>query len=158
MSSEIKCPVCGKVGIPDYQKSDVVCPCCGSDLKIYRVIEAIPAKNNSNNIWKIITASALVAVVVMALLPNKVTPEAVVSVPEDYTLLKDSIINLKTELAKKIENNSNQGFSYPVKKGDSYWSISKRFYGTGTKADQLAKNNNRKIMDTLHKGDVLIIK
>ena len=59
--AEIKCPVCGKVGIPDYHSEDVKCPCCGSDLSIYRVIDNIPEEGQKTNIWKPISAVAIIA-------------------------------------------------------------------------------------------------
>ena len=39
--AEIKCPVCGKVGIPDYHVQDTICPQCGSDLSIYKLAHDI---------------------------------------------------------------------------------------------------------------------
>ena len=39
-----------------------------------------------------------------------------------------------------------------------YWSVSKKFYGTGTRADEIAKQNNRTIETPLNVGDTLIIK
>lgn len=37
-NDQIICPVCGKVGIKDFHQEDVVCPCCGTDLSIYRML------------------------------------------------------------------------------------------------------------------------
>ena len=50
------------------------------------------------------------------------------------------------------------GFKYVVRRGDSYWGISQKMYGTGTKASEIAGNNNRTIHDKLHVGEVLVIK
>ena len=36
-----KCPVCGNPGIPNYLNEEVVCPHCGSDLKIYRKVSEL---------------------------------------------------------------------------------------------------------------------
>jgi rubredoxin len=36
-----KCPVCGNPGIPNYLNEAVVCPHCGSDLKIYRKVSEL---------------------------------------------------------------------------------------------------------------------
>ena len=41
MEKTIMCPVCGKEGIPDFRKEDVVCPCCGSDLSVYRKLDGL---------------------------------------------------------------------------------------------------------------------
>lgn len=61
MAENTKCPVCGKTGIDDYLNKDVKCPCCGSDLSIYRVIEQIPEEGHKTNIWKPISAVAIIA-------------------------------------------------------------------------------------------------
>lgn len=66
-NDQIICPVCGKVGIKDFHQEDVVCPCCGTDLSIYRMLRDVnnasqPIVPSGAKIWKITTA-ALAAVV-----------------------------------------------------------------------------------------------
>lgn len=159
MDENIKCPVCGKKGIPDFLNEDVKCPCCGSDLSIYRVIEKIPDEGHKFNIWKPISAVACIVAVGLAIIlciqkPTVQTP------PEDLALLKDSIDVLNNQLSqsKIISEQSNYGYKYAVLYGDSYWSISKKFYGTGTRADEIAKQNNKTLENPLFIGDTLIIK
>ena len=41
MVDSTKCPVCGRKGIPDYQNDDVRCPDCGSNLKVFRILDSI---------------------------------------------------------------------------------------------------------------------
>ena len=53
MDEQITCPVCGKVGIPDYHKDEVVCPCCGTNLSIYKMLadsqsDHTPKEKNKN--------------------------------------------------------------------------------------------------------------
>lgn len=74
--------------------------------------------------------------------------------------IKDSVEVLNTQLAqsKTVSEQPNSNYKYVVLRGDSYWSVSKKFYGTGTRADEIAKQNNRTIETPLNVGDTLIIK
>ena len=60
MSSN-RCPVCGNQGIPAYHQEDVICPRCGSDLRIYKTlsdVESISSKSeNANNLYKQLSSS-----------------------------------------------------------------------------------------------------
>ena len=142
MSDEIKCPVCGKVGIPDYHAEDTVCPQCGSDLSIFRVIDQIPQSGvKKRNVW--MPPSTAVAILTTAVLGGILLfQEPKVSTVEDQSnriaCLQDSINVLKSRLEESTvptpETQSQpEGFKYVVRKGDSFWSISKRFYHTGTR-------------------------
>jgi hypothetical protein len=35
------CPICNKAGLPNYTKSEVVCPQCNSDLKAFLLLDSI---------------------------------------------------------------------------------------------------------------------
>lgn len=156
----IICPVCGKPGIPDYHKEDVVCPQCKCDLSIYRVIESIPDAKSGRNIWKPISVTAFTAAAVCGfmLFHNSKTNNQADSgsINQEITLLKDSVRIIKTEL-QEMKSNSVL-FPYVVRKGDSYWSISKKMYGTGLRAEELARNNNRTLEMPLFVGDTINIK
>ena len=160
MSESTKCPVCGKAGIPDFLNEDVKCPCCGSDLSIYRVIEKIPEDGHKFNIWKPISAVAFIAAAGLGVMLYTQKPAAQTTPTEEYTQLKDSIEVLNNQLAqsKAINEQPNSEYKYAVLRGDSYWSISKKFYGTGARANEVAKYNNRTIDTPLIIGDTLIIK
>lgn len=157
---KIKCPVCGKVGIPNYHNSDVVCPQCGSDLSIYRVIDQIPTENK-NNICKPISAVAIVAAAVlgvMLLIPNE-PPEVDIKTTSEYVQLLDSIGKLNSKISALSDRPSPAASNlYVVRKGDSFWAISKRLYGTGTRCNEIAEYNSMTINDTLNAGDTLKIK
>lgn len=217
MEQEIKCPVCGKTGIPDYHKENTVCPCCGTDLGIYRMIDQIPAESNQEaqkagaqrNLWKPAAAAAFAAAAVLGILlawkppmaPSSTVPdenplkgrvaelegqlarlntqkadevsrlsesvtalqgrlsEAERQKDEETDRLRNSIEDLKGQLsAAKEQNAAAAYFSYTVRKGDSLWRISSRFYGTGTKAGDIARDNGRTMDSVLHVGDTLRIR
>jgi len=163
MENDIKCPVCGKTGIPDYHEEDIKCPCCGSDLSIYRVIDQIPEEGKKKNVWKPISAVAILAAAVFGglFLVQKTSGPAEPTNQQGTTLVQLEDSNSK--LNRKIETNSTstsstiKGFPYVVRKGDSYWSISRKIYGTGTKAEEIAQSNQRTLDMTLEPGDTLII-
>lgn len=160
MAENTKCPVCGKTGIPDYLNEDVKCPCCGSDLSIYRVIDRIPEKGHKFNTWKPISAVAFIAAAGLGVLLFTQKPAESLTSTDDITQLKDSIKVLNKQLAqsKTSGEQPNLGYKYVVLRGDSYWSISKKFYGIGTRANEVAQQNSRTVETPLIVGDTLIIK
>ena len=85
MAKNTKCPVCGKTGIPDFLNDDVKCPCCGSDLSIYRVIENIPEEGQKFNIWKPISAVAFIATVGLGIILLNQKPTVLESSKEEIT-------------------------------------------------------------------------
>ena len=163
MTDEIKCPVCGKVGIPDYLNEDTVCPQCGSDLSIFRVIDQIPQPvEKKKNVWMPIAAAAiLVAAVCGGILLFR--PAKVVQIGthnEQIAMLQDSIgrLNEKLEVAAQVPTTQSNEFKYVVRKGDSFWSISKRFYHTGTRYEEVAAANGLDSQSKLTVGDTIIVK
>lgn len=168
MSDEIKCPVCGKVGIPDYHAEDTVCPQCGSDLSIFRVIDQIPQTGvKKRNVWMPIAAVAVLTTAVIGGILLFQEPK--ISTTEDQSnriaCLQDSISVLKSRLEESTatapETQSSprlEGFKYVVRKGDSFWSISKRFYHTGTRYEEVAVANGLDSNSKLNVGDTIIIK
>lgn len=163
MEQQFTCPVCGKVGIPDYIHNEICCPQCGADLRIFRLIEEIPDAPKKN-IWKPISAVAIVAAAVLGILILIQKPKVVVDSAkvEQLTNEVNTLTQQNSELKKELETAKRtelaSGFKYEVRRGDSYWGISQKMYGTGTKASEIAGNNNRTIHDKLHVGEVLVIK
>lgn len=160
---EIKCPVCGKPGIPDYHEEDVVCPQCKSDLSIYRVIDHISDSSSETDArkWKILSAVALVAAAVcgILLLINAQQPNNPAQDLSRLNQLTDSVTMLKMDL-QKLQNSQppSTSFYYVIRRGDSYWLISKKLYGTGIKAGEIASSNNKTLQTPLYVGDTLKIK
>ena len=168
MSDEIKCPVCGKVGIPNYHEKNTICPCCGSDLGIFRVIDNIPqTRKNTRTVWMPIATVAILAAVVLAGILWFRTPSVTPLPPDHISVLEDSIkilngkiANLDTELRKQppTEPKPSDVIEYVIKKGDSFWSISKQVYGTGTRYEEIAVANGMDSHSHLIVGDTIIIK
>ena len=166
MSDEIKCPVCGKVGIPDYHAEDTVCPQCGSDLSIFRVIDQIPQEGaKKRNVWMPIAAVAILATVVLGgiMLFQDSNVPVLKDRSSEIACLQDSIKTLKAQIETSTASthdtpSQSEGFKYVVKKGDSFWSISKRFYHTGTRYEEVAAANGLDSNSKLNVGDTIIIK
>lgn len=160
-----KCPVCGKPGISDYHEEDIICPQCGSDLSIFRVIDQIPDSKHKKNLWLPIAIVAILATVALAIvLPIRIGEESrkIETKNFEITLLQDSVNYYKDQLADIIINKPTQvgsnEFIYVVKKGDSFWSISKRFYNTGTGYKEILEANGLNENSKLNVGDTIKIK
>lgn len=164
MADEIKCPVCDKVGIPNYHEEDTVCPCCGSDLSIFRVIDQIPqGGKTTKNVWMPISAVAILAAAVFGGILLLQKPQSVGdtgAVAQHIETLQDSIaaLNAQLEASSQVQTKTDGAFKYVVKKGDSFWSISKRFYHTGTRYEEVAAANGMTTDSKLTVGDTIIIK
>lgn len=168
MSDQIKCPVCGKFGIPDYHKENVVCPCCGTDLSIYKLLTDSQTKSTPQNpglkYWKIATTVlAVVAITTTIFLLISKTDKVVVkddTLKAEMTILNDSIQKLVSQLESAnqelatLKNNSINNYVYIVQKNDSPCKISRKLYGT----ERRYKEIEAIITKPLQPGDTLYIK
>lgn len=69
MVDSTKCPVCGRNDIPDYHRGDVRCPECGSNLRLYRILDSIEQDSKAKaSVWKPVALLSLLAALVFALL------------------------------------------------------------------------------------------
>ena len=153
------CPICGKP-ISDYLAQDVICPACNTDLRIYRTIDNIPEKKS--NAWLYVAVVAFLATIATAtllFLSSKNNKEVIeklegekTSLIEENANLSNSISVMQTESAPVVH-----AYPYIVRKGDSFWKISLKFHGTGTKAAQIAEDNNLSLDAHLNIGDTLLI-
>ena len=171
--SEIKCPVCSKTGIPDYRVQDTICPQCGADLSIYKLAHDIEnASITSGGIdrgrltWIIPAALACCFAIALtcAILSGSNTKKELKESERENSELLAQISELKQaqEQPKAVTLNSSveEGahFVYTVRRGDSFWLISKRLYGTGTRYREIAEANGLTPESKLKVGDKLIIK
>ena len=77
MTDSTKCPICGRNDIPDYNKGVVRCPDCGSDLKVFRLLNEIEEGSGMTSAkWKPLAILALAAAALFALLYFTKNPEA----------------------------------------------------------------------------------
>ena len=151
MDEQITCPVCGKVGIPDYHKDEVDCPCCGTDLSIYEMLadsQSAHTPKEINNKWKIATAaSAAIAILalVFVCLPKQQEFVQDVELTNKVESLKDSISSLTSQLKSanqeianlKVQSADSSDKIYIVKKNDSPCKISRKLYGTASRHKEI---------------------
>ena len=170
---DLKCPVCGKNGIPDFHEEDVVCPCCGSDLSIYHKLSDLSGINRGKSVrnksCKYLTffAGILIFVSITSCIflyiqrsqINDLSKNVQIAT-EQNSLLNDSIICLNKKIAAQSilhKDSSKSARIYVVKKGDSFCKISRQLYGTEARYFEIVKLKNLNAKTILHKGDSLIV-
>lgn len=169
MGDQIKCPVCGKVGIPDYHRDEVICPCCGTDLSIYKMLadsqKVDTAKESNDKKWKVATAAsaaiAILALVFVCMTKQQMDVEYVEQ-KNKVEVLNDSINCLASQLKLanqeivnlRTQRTESSGYIYIVKKNDSPCKISRKLYGTESRYKEIQAI----ITKPLQPGDTLIIK
>ena len=117
MTDSTQCPICGRKDIPDYRKGDVRCPSCGSDLKAFRIIDAIEQDSKSKKtIWKPLALAAMITTLLFAILYFTKGSSSTAD-KEKLSLLEDSIASLNDKLQgdgitiamKPVANDSEKG-------------------------------------------------
>ena len=176
MSDLNKCPICGKEGIPNFRKEDVVCPCCNSNLSVYHQIEELLNQEKPKNQVKYKGLSMLFALVAIILacicawlLPLNNADHRLAEAADlknRIACLEDSIKTLNLTIAQKEQSlesiskekeNNSQDEIYIVRKGDSFCKISNNVFGTESRYKDIVKLNNLNVSTTLHIGDTLKI-
>lgn len=172
----IKCPVCGNPGISDYKKEDVICPHCGSDLKIYHTVSELSEENVSSDDsvkkYKIMSvvlpiASAIIAIGAMYLMyPNSanVNDNTTILAEKDREIiaLNDSISALNAQILKFTTATTKDNYvNYVVVHNDGPWIIVKKIFGYRTDwdrvAQRIAKDNGIESLKLVHPGQILKI-
>ena len=169
--TDIKCPVCGKAGIPDYHVQDTVCPQCGTDLSIYKLTRDIETsalesegRNKRSLIWIVPTlvACCLGVALIFSLFTSKKLGKDVRAYEEANSALQEQVTHLQKAQEQMSSISSEQGtpafFEYTVRRGDSFWGISQKLYGTGTRYREIAELNGLTPESVLKVGDKLVIK
>ena len=172
MNEQIKCPVCGKAGIPDYHKENVVCSCCGTDLSIYKMLsdsQEQSTPNNTNSKIRKITVAALAAIAIIVIVVLCILRQIDISntrseLKKGNTFLRDSVATLASKLEeankeiesleKQIEKAPSSENIYIVKKNDSPCKISWKLYGTESRYKEI----EAVITKPLQPGDTLKLK
>ena len=161
-----KCPICDKTGIPDFIKEDVVCPCCNSDLRIYRKIHLSSIKTNESqkNKWPLIIVFLFIVVIGVvgwryseqSELQSQLSNMKTLLAEKETKIVKltDSIKNLSQPVKYNLDNSQ----WYIVKQGDSFCKISRIVYGTEGKYKKIIELNNLKSNTILQPGDSIRIK
>lgn len=139
-----KCPVCGRMGIPDYLNENVVCPNCNSDLGVYRTLHALAIGDGSSSgsarrykmlsIVLSILAVLLIGALVFFNSSNSTNEldKRLAKASAVVTELRDSVTSLKSQIesSKKADLPfASQYIEYIVIPNDSPWRIVRKFYG-----------------------------
>lgn len=171
-----KCPVCGNPGIPDYLKEDVICPHCGSDLKVYKTLSEAAAERASKSTSPKFKLLAIVLPILVALLigipaclfysnAKKSAKTALEIKDSNIAELQDSLSILSTKIVA-LEKQDKVSTGYIVVKNDSPWSIVRKIYGVREDWNELARqigeangilDENTGAWKQIHPGQVLKI-
>lgn len=171
MENGYTCPVCSKTGIPDFRNENVVCPCCGTDLSIYRKIsiaqKSLQTSGNNKKSRLLATITSIIAIaslIACFYMYHNNTPKSEVDnkdlfaqineLKQENKSLSDSIVVLNKK-GQSIERRT-----YTVVKGDCPWSISEKVFGDGRRYDELLRLNNMSTSNDFNKvkvGETLYI-
>lgn len=158
------CPICNKAGLPDYTKSEVVCPQCNSDLKAFLLLDSISTSKKGKFGTYFIIGLSLLAILFLGLYIKSNSDKS--EILATNIVLNDSISNLKSEIVAtekpkeepQIIESKEATVKYVVKKGDYPYKIAQFFYGDGNRYKQIEADNDLKQPYTLKVGQILLIK
>lgn len=181
MNQTIQCPICGKEGIPDFHKEDVVCPCCGSDLSIYNRLREVTEihTNNSrdahrnNRLWVVLSSVVIIILIAFSCLTqykstlkqaslNQKETE-ITELKTEISLLQDSVYAMNRILMQTnsiVTANETDMVDYRlyiVKRGDCFRRISCKQLGTEQRFEEIATLNHLASDAIIHPGDTLRI-
>lgn len=139
------CPVCASPTAAGYLSKPTVCPCCGSDLEPFMAADKLAARGRARYVWAGAATIAAIAAVAFGLLW--------LTAPLGRPLT--TVVHDTVTVAADSPGASQAPYKYIVRKGDSWWSISRRLYGTGTRAGELAAANGTDTGRVLQIGDSL---
>lgn len=173
-----KCPVCGNPGIPNYLNEAVVCPHCGSDLKIYRkVSELVDVQTQSTDGTKkykllsvVLPLIAIAATATVCLLYNPKQQETYYTQYLESKKLVDQLNDSVSVLNAQIQKFSSvpsDYVDYVVVRNDSPWGIVYKLYGNRSDWEKVAQaiaedngiwDDSRKKWKQIYPGQVIRIK
>ena len=155
----MNCPICDKIGLPDYRNIPTVCPQCDSDLSSFSYIQKIKNSANNNSYRKLIftiVALCLCFVFIYHFFPRIITKTIEVKIVSK----NDSIANLKSvilDLKQKQINEKADIVKYIVKQNDNLEKISKKYFDDYLHIQKIAKDNNIQNPNLIEIGEVLFI-
>jgi hypothetical protein len=158
------CPICNTAGIPDYTKSEVVCPQCNSNLKVFLLLDSVASPKKGRLEIYALTGLSFLVILFLSLLVKSNNDKN--QIDATNIVLNDSISTLtskKLALEKPKEELSlierkEATVKYVVKKGDYSYKIAQFFYGDGNRYKQIEADNELKQPYTLKVGQILLIK
>jgi nucleoid-associated protein YgaU len=155
------CPICEKAGLPDYTKTNVICPQCNSDLKAFILLHSISKSKNSRVSKPVIVSFSFLLICLLGftftlnyrkndlILKNKVLNDSIAIMYTNSTLEKPDI---------QLSTNKEVSLKYVVKKGDCPYKLALFFYNDGSKYKKIEKDNKLTQPYTLKVGQILTIK
>ena len=164
------CPICNKIGIPDFLSKDVVCPCCDSDLSIYRKLnQSQPNEQISKRLRYVIPISlSMLAVGIFTIFWGYHVQSSIKKeynnqyalAQKDFELVKlsEKITELSLQVEMLSTSQTKESIWYTVKAGDSFCRISRAIYGKEDKYKTIINLNNLTESTILHPGDYIRVK
>ena len=159
----VNCPVCGKAGLPDYRKEEVICPACDTNLKAYRLFNKIEKTQKSKINWVLLAILPLLIILPLLFIFFRENHYGKLQYQynERIALLNDTISSLREEkmgdVYKEPVVKQDTAFIYTIKPGDSFCRISLKIYGTERHARNIAETNQMKLSSKLFAGKEIII-
>ena len=151
-----KCPVCGNPGVPDYKNGEVVCPHCGSDLKIYKTLAEVSSTDDASagNVRKYKLLAIILPIIAILLVgipfyfihssSQKAYKVDLAARDASISALQDSVKVLASQFERTIDVTPDF-VEYTVVRNDGPWGIVKKVIGdTSNWSDdykQIAKDN-----------------
>lgn len=153
------CPVCDKVGIPDFRTQHTVCPQCNADLKAYMLLGNISKGSGSNRLSKFLffgISSLCLAFLFMISKNYKKNNQLATEINSIQDSLKYYKIKSNPIAAPKVPEKE-ISIQYIVKKGDYPSKIASFFYNDWRMYKKIKEDNNLKGNYILKVGQKLVI-
>ena len=164
---EFNCPICNKVGLPDYRTIETICPQCNSDLKPFVLLNSISESKKEKKPPLILLGTILITIVFAFLFIKSVfdKKEILSDNLKRETKYKDSIRILQSHNEQKSilpigqkTTKKESLIKYKIRKKDTLSKIAKFFYNDWSMYKKIEDLNNLKHPYTLKIGQILLIK
>jgi hypothetical protein len=165
-----KCPICEKPGIGDYKKHKINCSNCDTDLSVFVAIENAYQDKTHNKYLYLTLSILLVSLITIGWIFNSLSNSkdilnqymakieglnsALNSKDKAINELKDSLIVFKNSPKTTIKTDSS---THIVKYGESFCSISYKYFKDYKHANNIAIINGKDIRSVIRPGMILQI-